>query len=162
MKSALIRKLTAVGAAVVLTLTVAACEGQGQKQTAGTILGGVGGAVAGAQFGKGKGQLVATAAGTLLGAWLGSEIGKSLDNADRLAMERASSQALEANRSGQATTWRNPDSGNYGTVTPIRTVEAAPGQYCREYQQSVTVGGKTEEAFGKACRQPDGSWKIVN
>jgi surface antigen len=162
MNSAIVRKMTTVAAAAAVLLTVAACEGPNQKQTAGTILGGVGGAVAGAQIGKGRGQLVATAAGTLLGAWLGHEIGKSLDNADRVAMERASTQALETNRVGQATTWRNPDSGVTGTVTPIRTVEAAPGQYCREYQQTVTVGGKTEEAFGKACRQPDGSWKIVN
>jgi surface antigen len=35
------------------------------------------------------------------------------------------------------------------------------GQYCREFTQSVTVGGKTEQAFGRACRQPDGAWKIV-
>jgi surface antigen len=162
MNNPIIRKLTTVAAAAVVLVGVAACEGQGQKQTAGTLLGGVGGAVAGAQIGSGKGKLVATAAGTLLGAWLGSEVGKSLDNADRIAMERASSQALETNRVGQATTWRNPDTGASGSVTPIRTVEASPGQYCREYQQSVTVGGKTEEAFGKACRQPDGSWKIVN
>jgi surface antigen len=26
----------------------------------------------------------------------------------------------------------------------------------------VTIVGKTERAYGTACRQPDGSWKIVN
>jgi len=26
----------------------------------------------------------------------------------------------------------------------------------------VTVGGETEQAYGTACRQPNGSWKIVN
>ena len=35
------------------------------------------------------------------------------------------------------------------------------GRYCREFQQTVTIGGRTAEAYGTACRQPDGSWKIV-
>ena len=45
---------------------------------------------------------------------------------------------------------------------PVRTVQQADGTYCREFQQTVTVGGRTEEAYGTACRQPDGSWKIVS
>jgi surface antigen len=36
------------------------------------------------------------------------------------------------------------------------------GAYCREYQTTVTVGGKSEQAYGTSCRQPDGSWQIVN
>ena len=39
----------------------------GQKETAGTILGGIGGAVLGSQIGSGSGQIVATAVGTLGG-----------------------------------------------------------------------------------------------
>jgi surface antigen len=26
----------------------------------------------------------------------------------------------------------------------------------------VTVGGRAEQAYGTACRQPDGSWQIVS
>lgn len=33
--------------------------------------------------------------------------------------------------------------------------------YCREYQQQVLVGGRWEQAYGTACRRPDGSWQIV-
>ncbi|MBI4184272.1 MAG: glycine zipper 2TM domain-containing protein [Proteobacteria bacterium] len=144
------------------TLLLAGCAtDQGEKQTAGAILGGIGGAVAGAQFGKGKGQLASVAAGTLLGAFIGSEVGKSLDRADRLAMDRATERAHAA-PVGQAITWNNPDSGHSGTVTPVRDGRSASGEYCREYQSTVNVGGKTESAYGVACRQPDGSWKIVN
>ncbi|MEE8203551.1 MAG: hypothetical protein V3R74_07315, partial [Alphaproteobacteria bacterium] len=32
---------------------------------------------------------------------------------------------------------------------------------CREYQTTVNVGGQVEQAYGTACRQPDGSWQIV-
>jgi len=58
--------------------------------------------------------------------------------------------------------WTNPDNGHAGTVTPTRTYQTAGGTYCREYQQTVTIGGKDERSYGTACRQPDGSWKIAN
>ncbi len=77
-------------------------------------------------------------------------------------MQRTSQKALERNRSGQSSGWSNPDSGHRGTVTPTRTYQTAAGRPCREYQQTVTIDGKTERAYGRACRQPDGSWKIAN
>ena len=143
-------------------LALAACsEGAGQKQNLGALLGAVGGGIAGSHVGKGRGQLVATAAGTLLGAMIGSEIGKSLDRTDRLAMQRTVQDSLETAPRGTTSTWRNPDSGNMGTVTPRATYERSDGTPCREFTQTVTVGGRTEEAYGTACRQADGSWKIV-
>lgn len=131
------------------------------KQTGGTIVGGAGGGLLGSQFGSGTGKLVATALGAVAGAWLGNEVGKSLDNADRAAMRRTSQSSLETAKTGTTASWSNPDSGNSGTITPTKTYQASSGEYCREYQQTVTVGGKTEQAYGTACRQPDGSWKIV-
>ena len=32
---------------------------------------------------------------------------------------------------------------------------------CREYQTTIMIGGKPEKAYGRACRQPDGTWKVV-
>ncbi|MBF0371839.1 MAG: glycine zipper 2TM domain-containing protein [Alphaproteobacteria bacterium] len=148
--------------AVAASLTLSGCAGRGEKETAGSLLGGVGGAVAGAQFGKGTGQLAATAAGALLGAFIGSEVGSSLDRADQLHAARASQTAFEQAPVGQAIPWNNPDSGHSGSITPTRTFERAPGSYCREYRQTVHIGRKTQEAYGTACREPDGSWRIVN
>ncbi len=149
-------------AVLLLAVTfVAGCANErGDKETAGTILGGIGGAVAGAQFGGGSGRLATTAAGTLIGAWIGSEVGKSLDRADRQAMQQAQVQAHAA-PVGETIRWNNPDSGNYGTFTPTRDGQSESGRYCREYQTTVTVGGNTETAYGTACQQPDGSWQIV-
>jgi surface antigen len=165
MTASIFRKTTATVLVGAFAIALAGCENgglQANKQTAGTLLGGLGGAVAGAQFGGGRGQLAAVAIGTLLGAYIGSEVGKSLDRADIAAMERTNQQALETGRSGHTSTWRNPDTGHSGTITPIRTTQAPSGEYCREYQQTITVGGRTEQAYGTACRQPDGSWKVVN
>ncbi|MCA3249226.1 MAG: glycine zipper 2TM domain-containing protein [Rhodospirillaceae bacterium] len=133
----------------------------GMKEGVGTILGGVGGAVVGSQFGKGNGQLAMVATGTLLGAFLGNQIGQSLDKADAMYANRAANQAFETAPSGTSTAWRNPDSGNSGTIVPKPAYQAAGGEYCREFTQTVNVGGRAQEAFGTACRQPDGSWRIV-
>ncbi|MCC9625804.1 glycine zipper 2TM domain-containing protein [Thalassospira sp. MA62] len=149
---------------VIMTAFIAGCaQNQGQKQTAGSLLGAVGGAVAGAQFGKGSGQLVGVALGTLAGAFIGSEVGRSLDNADRAIMAQNTQRTLESAPTGQTSTWQNPDTGVQGTVTPTRTYQAPESdEYCREYQQTVTINGQEESAYGTACRQPDGSWKMVN
>lgn len=143
-------------------LSLGACQssGWGQKQTIGTLGGAAGGALLGNQFGKGTGNVVATAIGAVAGAWLGNEIGSSLDNADKAALRNAEQQAYSA-PVGQTITWDNPQSGNSGTFTPVRNGTSSSGQYCREFQQTIMVGGKQQEAFGTACQQPDGSWKIV-
>ena len=44
---------------------------------------------------------------------------------------------------------------------PVETYQTSSGQYCREYLQTVVIGGQQQQAYGTACRQPDGSWKII-
>ena len=153
-------KIAVIGVA---TFALVACtDGAGQKESIGTLLGAAAGGLAGAQVGSGKGQLLATAAGALLGAFVGNEVGKSLDRADKVAMGQSVQQSLETAPMGTTSSWQNPDSGNSGTVTPANTFQRSDGTYCREFSQTISVGGRTEEAYGTACRQPDGSWKIVS
>ncbi len=153
----------ALGIALLGMVGLGACsQNAGTKETLGGLGGAALGGLAGAQVGSGSGQLAATAVGALLGFFIGSEVGKSLDKADQLYAERTAGQALESNPTGQSSGWTNPDSGNSGTITPTRTSYSDSGQPCREYQQTVTIDGKTERAYGRACRQPDGSWKIAN
>jgi surface antigen len=143
------------------SLLAACANDYGPKQGGGTLLGGIGGGLAGAQFGHGSGKLAATAIGTLLGAFVGSEVGKSLDKADQAYANRAEASA-HTTPIGRSIAWNNPDSGHSGTITPTREgYDTATGGYCREYQTTVNIGGQNERAFGTACRQPDGSWKVV-
>jgi surface antigen len=104
---------------------------------------------------------MAVAAGTLLGAYIGGQVGESLDKADieyaRQAEMRAAVVPLR-----QQIVWSNPQTGHSGTVTPIREGRDPLGNYCREYQTTVTIGGRVEQAYGTACRQPDGSWKVID
>lgn len=147
-------------AAIAIAMAVSACEGMGQRETVGGLTGAALGGLLGAQFGSGTGQLVATGAGVLVGGLIGSEIGRSMDDVDRMKANQAVVRAQSAPL-GESVTWNNPDSGNYGTITPTRDGTSSSGQYCREFQQTITVGGETEQAYGTACRQADGSWRIM-
>lgn len=149
-------------AAAVAVLMLAGCAGNGPgpKQVIGGVLGAAGGGAAGAQFGSGDGQLLATGAGAVLGALIGSEVGKSLDRMDKMYMSRTTQKTLEKAPTGNTNGWRNPDSGNRGSITPTETYQTASGRYCREFQQTIVVGGESQKAYGTACRQPDGSWKV--
>jgi hypothetical protein len=42
---------------------------------------------------------------------------------------------------------------------PQAYAQPAP-QNCREYNAQINVGGQPQPAYGWACQQPDGSWKI--
>ena len=152
-----------LAASMVVAFGMTACAtDSGPKEQGGTVVGAVAGGLLGSTIGRGSGRAVAIGAGAVLGAIIGSEVGKSLDRADRAYMEQTSQRSLEYDRSGTTSTWTNPDSGHSGTVTPTRTYQERSGEQCREYQQTVTIGGRTEQAYGTACRQPDGTWKVVS
>lgn len=148
---------------MVSTVALTGCQtlqGAGTKQTVGAGSGALIGGILGSKVGGGNGQLWATGAGVLIGALIGSEIGKSLDAADRQQMSHATYQAYDA-PVGEPITWNNPNTGNHGTVVATKDGYTPSGSYCREYQQTIYVGGKQETGYGQACQQPDGSWKIV-
>lgn len=146
---------------LVSALALSGCaENAGQKETGGALLGAALGGLLGSQFGSGGGRLAATAFGTLAGAAVGSSIGRNMDEVDRMKMRQAERVAYTAPLN-ETIVWNNPDSGNHGSFTPVRDGRTDGGAYCREFQSEIIVGGKKEEGFGTACRQPDGTWKIV-
>ncbi len=152
-----------VATIILMTFTLSACQ-MGEKEGFGTFMGTLGGAMVGSAIsdngrgGTGNGIII----GALAGGIIGNSIGRAADERDRERMYQAQHVALESYPSGQASTWYNPDTGNSGSYVPQPASQNEQGQYCREYQQTVTIGGETETAYGRACRQPDGDWKIVN
>ena len=164
------RRFRRLGAALAaaLLLSQSACVGliesteeavrRNPKGTAGAAGGAVLGGVIGGLAGGRKYAII----GAISGALLGGAIGGQLDERDRRLAAEAAARALESQPSGHAATWSNPDTGHSGSVTPLRTWQDAEGRYCREFVQTVRVGGQEQEAFGTACRQPDGTWQIVS
>ncbi len=146
-------------ASVLVVIALTSCE---TKQESGALIGGTTGALIGSQFGRGPGKLLGLGLGGIIGAIAGSAIGNNLDAKDQEKMAASTHKSLENSKTGQVSTWRNPDSGNTGTVVPTRSYKSISGDYCREYTHTVTVAGRTQEAYGTACRKPDGSWQIVS
>ncbi len=140
-----------------MSLLLSACETVPTKQDQGVVIGAVIGGIIGHQVGGGSGKTLATIVGTVAGAAIGGSIGKSMDDTDRLK----AAAALENVRTDVPTQWVNPDSGYGYTLTPTRTYDEGAGP-CREYTLDATIGGKTEQVYGTACRQADGSWQIAD
>ena len=155
-------RATSAALAAALVVASAACTGPyapGPKTQVGAAAGAAAGGLIGAAAG---GEAEGIIAGVLLGGLLGGALGNALDNVDREYAQKNAYFGLENTPSGTTSEWVNPDSGHSGSFTPVRTWKDAEGDYCREFQQSISVGGKTERAYGTACRQPDGTWRIVS
>lgn len=132
--------------------------GRCNRDLLGGLLGGAAGAAIGSQIGDGGGRTAAIIGGTILGALVGGSIGRMMDDVDQNCI----GQALEHAPDGQDIVWNDPQSGAQYQVTPTQTFQQAGGQYCREYTAASTVGGRAQQVYGTACRQPDGSWRLMN
>jgi surface antigen len=139
-----------------LSLSILVGCSQVNNEGIGTVGGGVLGGLLGSQFGSGSGRVAAAAGGALVGAMLGGRIGQYMDRQDRMEVQRA----LETAPTGKAVNWSNPDNGNQYSVKPTRTYYVAD-QPCREYITHAVIGGKSQQIYGKACRQADGSWRVA-
>mgnify|MGYP003322276319 FL=1 len=142
-------------------ILIAGCSTAPSKQEQGAAAGAVVGGVLGGALGQrhaDKGWAIAL--GIIFGALIGDQIGAQLDERDRLLAAQNLQYSLESTKAGAGTTWQNPNSGNSGTSTPTSTVVKTDGTPCREFTTEIQVGGETQQGYGTACRQADGSWKI--
>lgn len=182
----------AVLGASVLALALAGCANNGQggitQQQAGTAAGGAIGAVAGGligtQVGSGRGRTAAIIGGSVLGGLLGAGIGNRLTQEDQQYAAQNTVQTLNTAPPNQPVRWQNPQTGTYGETVATTPVYQQPYYYdqqqqqpvygtsygqpqqfqdCRDYKQTIFVDNQRyETATGTACRQADGSWRIVS
>jgi len=87
-----------------------------------------------------------------------SEIDSYMDKTDELQAQLA----LEYNQDRQARKWQNDNTGARFSTTPTSSYRNVSGQNCRAYQTDVFIDGKKESGRGTACRQPDGTWKLMH
>ena len=139
---------------LMLALALLVLTGCASQQQKGTIIGGVTGALIGSVIGDGSGQNVAIAVGAIAGGLIGSSIGQRFDEQDQGRI----AYSLERN---QRSSWTNSTTGHRFTVVPSSTLApSSSNQQCREFTVDTEIGNRTESAYGTACRQNDGSWKI--
>jgi len=146
-----------------IPMGLAACQSTDWStgETVGTLGGAAGGAILGSQIGKGTGRDIAMVGGALLGAFLGNQLGQRLSENDKQMAASTAQQSLERQPSGTTSSWQNPDSGNAGSFQPQNVYQTLDGTYCRQYANTIVVDGRTETVNGTACRNADGSWRIV-
>jgi surface antigen len=153
-------------AALVLSVGVTRAQAQctnqstGGSEIIGTLLGAALGGLLGSRIGSGTGHKVAIGAGVLAGGLFGNRVGSKMDCHDQGDHKRTAQSALENQKMGATSSWANPDSGHSGSVTPTRTWQRDDGRYCREFEQTVQIDGRSERATGIACRQDDGTWRM--
>ncbi|MCY4151021.1 MAG: glycine zipper 2TM domain-containing protein [Aestuariivita sp.] len=148
-----------LGTSLALILTLSAC--QSSNELAGTLIGGAAGAVIGDQFGSGSGNKAAIALGAIIGANVGRSIGASLDQTSR---QRVGQATYDAIHTGNEIAWENQtNSGGpaYGSSRITNRGRTGDGRECREFLNTVVIGGRKEQAYGVACRTASGDWKIV-
>jgi len=134
----------------------------------GTGIGAIVGGVIGNQFGHKSGKTAATIGGVILGGIVGNAIARDAckdDRYDAYYYNNTYYDAFNDGEEGQEYEWRNPHTDNYGYVTPGEYYDDGYEGYegpCREFSQRVFIDSRPETAYGVACRQADGSWRIVS
>ncbi len=139
----------------ILVISLSSCADT--KGTRGAGIGGAGGALLGQAIGR---NTEATLLGAAIGTVLGYIVGNEMDKYDR----RELNQAYEFGPSGQVSSWRNPDNGNYYQVVPqpAYTPPQQPNTPCRRAEILATIDGKTERTYTTACRNSAGQWELQN
>ncbi|OGT47316.1 MAG: hypothetical protein A3E82_07515 [Gammaproteobacteria bacterium RIFCSPHIGHO2_12_FULL_38_11] len=155
-----VKKYLLAGLVVVASLNMAGCT-PGNNVPGSTAAGAVGGGLLGGALSGGN--VYGVIGGALLGGIIGDQVGQYMDRQDRINMQ----SAIINTPVNQEATWTSDKAGPNGrpvtyTVKPIKNYQSSSHRYCREYQTIVTVNGKTQKAYGRACRQADGSWKIAS
>ncbi len=137
--------------------------GMGGGEALGTLAGAGLGGLAGSQFGHGTGKIATTILGVGLGGFIGNRIGNSLDKGTIAYNNQQTQVALNNNPPGQALPWQSPSNPQVtGTIVPQQVYQNPQGQYCREYTETIMIGGQPQQSVGQACRNPDGSWTPVS
>ncbi len=87
---------------------------------------------------------------------------KVLDNLNEEQQRMHEQAQIEATTAevGDKIVWEDENAS--GTVTTTRVGTSTSGRQCREFQQTVVIGGKSEQAYGTACLHADGNWEIVS
>ena len=125
---------------------------------AGAILGGILGNAAGGRRDSGG----ATVAGVVAGGAIGAALTSKMDCGDRSYAYKTYSDGFNAGRANATYTWRNPDNNNNGEMRVLDYYRDEDNFRCAVFSNTVYIGGRREEARGRACQQPNGTWAIID
>ncbi len=139
-----------------------ACVDSPDDAIGGAVIGAILGGIVGNQIGPDPSNNSTNAViGAVLGGAAGAAIGENARQCDEYYAAQAYYSAFDNDPYVQSD-WSNPYTGNYGTVRPMAWYDGPYGEDCREFESTIWVGGRRQIATGTACRQPDGTWQVVD
>lgn len=90
-----------------------------------------------------------------------ADLRQNMTSDDRHIAAMAMQIAMERRQDHEASTWTNGLSGNHGAVVPRRSYRSQSGDFCRRFDETMTVSGVTATFERTACRGGDGSWTAL-
>ena len=129
---------------------------------AGVIIGGLIGGLVGNSITHGSGRFPGTLGGVVVGGAIGAALTNKMDCEDRSYAYKTYYDGFNSGRTQSDYEWRNDHSGHSGRFRVDNYYTDPDGFRCASYRQSVTVDGDVRDTRGHACRQPDGSWAIID
>ena len=85
-----------------------------------------------------------------------------MDCEDRSYAYKTYYNGFNSGRVGGRYDWRNPRNDHRGEIT-VRSYYNDPyGFRCARFTQVTYIQGRSYNASGTACRQPDGTWAVVD
>jgi Ni/Co efflux regulator RcnB/surface antigen len=136
-------------------------ECRNSPDPAGVIIGALIGGLVGNAAGTGGGRTGATLAGVIVGGAVGAALTSNLDCEDRSYAYKTYYDGFNAGRPN-VYRWSNPRNDHRGEFRVVDYYNDPAGFRCSNYSQIIYVEGRPQEARGRACRQPDGTWAIVS
>ncbi len=100
------------------------------------------------------------AASVILGGVTGGALGNYLGEKDAKQYAQHHYQALDNLSAGQTSSWRDPQTGNYGSTTVHRTFTASDGALCKNFTESMHTSAKDVKETATACKASNGEWKV--
>jgi surface antigen len=137
-------------------------ECQNKPDAAGVAIGAILGGLLGNAAGGRNDSGLATVAGVIAGGAIAASITSNLDCDDRAYAYRTYTDGFNSGREGQRYEWRNPRSDRRGEFVVNDYYDDPDGFRCATYTQKIYIGGRPQEGKGRACRQPDGAWAMID
>lgn len=136
-------------------------ECRGKPDPAGVLAGAIIGGLIGKAIDDDRGHGGAIA-GVIIGGALGAALTRDMDCEDQSYAYRTYYDGFNSGRPGGLYSWRNPRNGHRGDLRIGGYYDDPGGFRCTTFTQTIYIDGRPREGRGRACRQPDGSWAIVN
>lgn len=137
-------------------------ECQSRPDATGIAIGAVLGGLLGHTVAGRNDRGMATVAGVIAGGAIAASITSKLDCDDRAYAYRTYTDGFNSGRENARFEWKNPGSDHRGEFTVGDYYDDPDGFRCAEYSQTIYIGGRAQAGKGRACRQPDGAWAMID